>query len=945
LEQLFDIFNRPEKPQIILTKPSGEQVFEIGDYTNLITNMKYNDVSEISFDIYEKDVEEYELIKGKKYVNILTYGIFIISSAVETDDGLSKYKTVTCKSVDYELTYKRITLEPKVYKLYDIFSPKETLIGRLLEKIPSWSIGTVDASIGGQYRYFDIEDTTLLSFIFGNLEDSFQCVVEVDYENRKLSFKDLGSIGKNTNIYLSFDNIVDSIKIDELSDEVVTNLNVYGGNNLNIRSVNPTGTNDIVNLNYFKNLEWMSQSLISALGVYETKYNSKTTLYSNYLLSYKNINEQISILKSQLGVLENELGALVTLRRERIQAGISITSLYSQISSKENDVRLKNSEITNKTQQLNNYITLINGIVESLSITANFTEAQILELDKVSISYTYQNDAYTITDTMSEVEKIEQAELLLKDAKEILTRLSNPRFSFKVELADFLKMHDFSDFIKEFNLASIIYIELRDGNVVETRLISYSHDWDSNKLDLEFTSKYRTNDPTYEYEELYSKSVSAGISVSFSKYNYSEWSRDSKDVVSTFISSALDASLNNVISSENQDMLMDSNGLRGRQSSGSGYLDEQIWVTNNMIAFTDNSWNTAKMAIGKIDFDGVSVFGVVGEVIVGNIIAGNQLRISNQNNNFVLDNSGATLTNASFTMTTNNNKGRIILDPTVGIKIQNNSTGTFTDGIALGSDGRIKAKYLDISGDSTFGGTLNGANGTFKGNLNAVGGTFSGNLNAAGGTFSGNLSAAGGTFSGTLSSGISINSPIINGGEFITGYTGSDKGIISVKDNKIEFLRGGDLSLQYASISADYGDLELYASKEVKIRAYGDEDVTITGANINLNGLNKVEISDDLEVNGTSDLFRVEAYSIKCSNFMTIGGHTVLTTNSNYISRINVGSRMIGGGSSGSVTVDVDSDKVMTQNQGSGVYSSYLQCFTNKLEVVVNGTPHTILSW
>ena len=52
-------------------------------------------------------------------------------------------------------------------------------------------------------------------------------------------------------IYLDFDNLVESVDVEELSDELVTALRPYGADELDIRDVNPIGTNWIYNLSFF----------------------------------------------------------------------------------------------------------------------------------------------------------------------------------------------------------------------------------------------------------------------------------------------------------------------------------------------------------------------------------------------------------------------------------------------------------------------------------------------------------------------------------------------------------------------------------------------------------------------------------------------------------------------------------------------------------------------
>lgn len=113
------------------------------------------------------------------------------------------------------------------------------------------------------------------------------------------------------------------------------------------------------------------------------------------------------------------------------------------------------------------------------------------------------------------------------------------------------------------------------------------------------------------------------------------------------------------LSAKNQEVIIDDGGYLGRlrktqkdaqgmdaldadgnpifltDSQGNPIYDgEQLRIVNNCIVFTDDGWETAKTAVGKLylgkDKSGNDVYkyGVAGDVIIGKIIAGNNLIIA-----------------------------------------------------------------------------------------------------------------------------------------------------------------------------------------------------------------------------------------------------------------------------------------------------------------------------
>jgi len=106
---------------------------------------------------------------------------------------------------------------------------------------------------------------------------------------------------------------------------------------------------------------------------------------------------------------------------------------------------------------------------------------------------------------------------------------------------------------------------------------------------------------------------------------------------------------------------------------------------------------------------------VIGNVIVGRLLASTELQITNEGNNFSLDENGAVLTNASFTLNTNNERNQIVLNPEDGIKIRQKIGSNWVDKF-----------YVDSSGNVVFSGNLSGATGTFTGTISAAVGNIGG---------------------------------------------------------------------------------------------------------------------------------------------------------------------------------------------------------------------------
>jgi hypothetical protein len=772
MQILFDKYDLYETPSFILCNTDGSELYSLGGIYDRKYKPRYNSLSELTFTAPYKTnniVNEYYIyLVYRRLVYLEDFGYFMITNVEETNDGITREKEITCQSLEVELSLKKITDFSGTYQFYDIISPSATLMGKILTYLPGWSIGTIDSDLLTLYRTFDVSDSTIYNFLMTEVEDSYQCVFSFDYLNKTISAYAVENAITPTDIYLSYDNIIEKLSIKEISDELCTALTVKGAGDLSINQVNPLGTDVIYNFSYFKTTDWMSQTLIDAITAWENRILEKQEEYANLLTSLKEANEQLNILESELTDLEAEMDALEGVRAVRIQQGLNYSDINSQIAAKQLEIDSKQAEIDSVNATIGNpleYTTitrpeliidpstlypdvhicetsayysgssiyyppegsllyLLQEINTYVSFEENFTEEQLTFLSGIVLGNTYNNENFIQTDIMTQSEIQDQAQ------------------EFSVDGVNFVFLKEFQTFIDQLELGASVTLELEEDLYVYPVLLGIDLDYDNpSDFSLIFGNRLRLDDSSYIFSDLFGQTVRQGITTSFNGEQWGNWNTNYKDDVSTFINSSLDASRNAVISGSTQNVLINQNGLRGRSMIGTdSYSPEQVWLINNMLAFTDDNWTTAKLALGKISTSSGSAFGLAGEVIVGNILAGNNLTITNESNTFNVNGNGATLTNATLTVNTTSGKTKIFLDPTNGIKIQGLVGGSWQDKF-----------YADSNGNVIFSGNLSGATGTFSGNLSAAtitGGTITGTtinggtINGATGYFSGNVYAA-----------------------------------------------------------------------------------------------------------------------------------------------------------------------------------------------------------
>lgn len=738
--QKFNFFHQYESPTFILCNPDKSQISAF-IANNRSINLKFNDVSEISFDISDKYQDEfgvtqdffyYDLFQGKRLILVENIGYFVIQSVSENDDYYIKTKSIVAYSAQYTLANKKNDIAAGTYKFYDAVDNSNTITGKIMAQIPAWSLGSVDSELSAKYRTFDLEDVTIYDFIINNVSSAYECVFVFDYLNYTIDIKIVENLVYSTDIYLSFRNLMKNIKINEQTDQIVTCLSVYG-QDLDIRGVNPLGSNSIYDFTYYKDIKWMTQDLINAITAWENLVTSNQSTYAGYLTSLRTKRGELATLNSDLATIEGNIDVEEGVRSVRIEQGLPIVDNTTTINNLLSQKSAKESAISAKQAEIDSVLSNMSEINTALSFENNFTEAQLLALDKYIIQSDYSNNTYIITDLMTPAEIQTYTQELYNEGVEVLGRLSQPRYTFSIDGDNFIFLEDYKTFTDQLDLGRIINVEKDETTIFRPILLEIDFSWDSPEdFNLKFGNRYKLDDDAYTFTDLLAQSISSTSKTDRNWSSLTKFTSDYEDDVSDFINNALDVGQKTITSSANQDMKWDASGLLLRKwnSDTSTFEDEQTKMINNGIYMTRDNWNTVSAVLGNISLSGGgTAYGLVADILVGRIVAANTLIITNnvdaELSTFTVDGTGATLTNATFTVV--RGKQRVMLDPTNGIKIQKNtsvtSTPVWTDQLYADANGNLIMVGKITASDGAIGGYTIGTNTLSSGSVGLYSGT------------------------------------------------------------------------------------------------------------------------------------------------------------------------------------------------------------------------------
>jgi hypothetical protein len=667
----YNQYGKLKQSKLVLANPQKNKIGLLSGAKNMKFKPYFNSISELNYRVYKEldgvQNKYYDKLVNGRLIEMRYSSWFQIKKVEEKydEDSQIPYKNITCLSLENELIYKSIWNVSGVYALYNNSDTSKSLL-HIVANSCQWSIGYVSNSLIGLYRMFEISSSKIYNFLNMDVAKSFNCVFQYNTYDRTINCYALSELGDLTNITISDKNILKSYVKESDLDRVVTKMRVTGGVGedgilLDIRSVN-FGSDYIINIDYYLTTDWMSLSLINAYTAYKTKIASYQTSYSSTINQLKAYQSELTTLTNELKSLMAQQNAYEIAYKSYVDADGSVPSpsdidytLYQTALSNYNSmfplIASKNTELSNKETQITSVQNTLNNISNELDMNSNFTQSQLDELESFLYEGEEYNDSsFSVTSTMTETEVINLKLQLLANATAELTRASRPQYTFSTSLSNLFtlvsgddKKISFDTWKSQFQVGNIITLKFRDNYKVQVRLMSMEFDFD-NQTDIvcTFSDKSRLDDELIQLAEILAQSNRTSTAVSLSKYGWSKASDVMSDARS-FMNGTLTATNNKMASNDNQELLIDVFGLHMRKflPDQSKYSDYQSWWNNYNLLFTSNNWQSSSTAIGLLTApDGEQYFGIATDVLVGNLIMGEKLVITNSSGNYTWNDSG-----------------------------------------------------------------------------------------------------------------------------------------------------------------------------------------------------------------------------------------------------------------------------------------------------------------
>lgn len=643
LRQLRVFNNNTVEYKLTLLKNSGEKIINLGNSLVDSITVGINQVYELTFTVpyyYTDDInlsivknEEYDLVKEKQVVQVNGVDKFIIQNIVENEgegggsvssiagnggDGTTATtKTVTAYSLEKQLNKRSISFPQTTAQLNA--DSVNTSAGYLdmVDQACSWRMNYVDQNAriehfnGGtdnKYRQLSATSTFVYPFLTSTLASLFNIITIFNSYNKTYDIYDADTYGTQRNIIMSLDNIVTDFQKTTDIENIITRLHATGENNLVFTQVNPLGTDYIDDMTYYRNSTYMSQDLLNALDRYDKvtaqlfqQFTSLRTTLSNQQEDVDNLNEQIDTLKSNQITYEQEQSALLKTLSSYPNGNLTISAnlkqLSSQISSNNATLQSTQAQLTTATNSLNSTMSQLQAIANQYDMSNTtdwggliFTPELLDEYDNFILEDTYNNTSCTTPEQLYQQTQLQ------------IVKLNTPTYTFSLTVDDFLESLPFNEEEK-------MNITLGLGDSIRAKNKSMNYDGyvrfvgytvspttaeQQGTLQLTFSTTNTNNSSINSLGNTMSQIISTTHEVDINKY-YWNMSKGTADWVQQFSTNSLNLVAQAIAGkTEVNEININENGIYLADATNT---QEQLALTNNIIAMTTDGWETAEVAI------------------------------------------------------------------------------------------------------------------------------------------------------------------------------------------------------------------------------------------------------------------------------------------------------------------------------------------------------------
>ncbi len=264
---------------------------------------------------------------------------------------------------------------------------------------------------------------------------------------------------------------------------------------------------------------------------------------------------------------------------------------------------------------------------------------------------TYTNNNYT-SEGLSDSECLKEAKELIETATKEAKKACVLQRTVSTSLNNLFALPEFEPLYESFAMYNYIRVKTED-EILKLRLIGMEFMGESpEKIEVTFSEQIESVDGNISDLQSVIKQARAMATSYPSTTLQARQGADARNEVADIYDNGLNASKAMLTNNDSNEVTMNSSGILCKRMDDEGfYGDKQLRITGNIMAFTDDNWKSVKMAIGEFPIYNPLTreyemrYGVGAPALVGEMIAGNNLDISNKQGSVHIDGDGITITN------------------------------------------------------------------------------------------------------------------------------------------------------------------------------------------------------------------------------------------------------------------------------------------------------------
>lgn len=215
---------------------------------------------------------------------------------------------------------------------------------------------------------------------------------------------------------------------------------------------------------------------------------------------------------------------------------------------------------------------------------------------------TYQNDNF-ISDGLEDPEIITRANEFIKTAQKELVKSATHQHSISTNLYDLMLIPDFFPLLDSFEIGNWIMVRV-DESVYRLRLIEYTISFsDLNVINVVFSDVIKIRDAVTDTKSILESAKSMATNYSYISKQAESGNKASENI-DDWVEHGLNSALVRIKNNDREEISYGKHGLLAREYDdiSDDYSDEQLRFTHNILAFTEDNWETVSLGLGKHEY-------------------------------------------------------------------------------------------------------------------------------------------------------------------------------------------------------------------------------------------------------------------------------------------------------------------------------------------------------